>query len=342
MRIIQLTESEAANSAVMANVAQYLMGAPGADVTHFSNGLHEQQFSRAESRAALKADIMARFEPLQAAQEQRNVADTKIAAADRPDAGFPPDASAAAPRPDPSNPATIGFGTNPQLETYALAALQPAMVLPFPGATVPVAANLVNPNVPDVNAAAQGYMPPVAPNLPLPPVAPPATGAADLDSKGLPWDPRIHSAGDNKKNADGSWRKKRGVPDTLVTEVEAELRQIMAIPALAQAPVAAPVIPLPPIPAAPVPAAPAPVAAAPTLAQAQAVITFSTWMEELTPALNRQLITQELFSQLTKNAHGPATDMNALVMRPELIPPVRHAMKEWLDANHPGWANAAA
>lgn len=44
----------------------------------------------------------------------------------------------------------------------------------------------------------------------------------ELDSKGMPWDERIH-ASTKTQNADGSWKKRRGVNDLTVKEVEAEL-----------------------------------------------------------------------------------------------------------------------
>lgn len=48
--------------------------------------------------------------------------------------------------------------------------------------------------------------------------APPTT-----DKNGLPWDERIHSS--NKAlNADGTWRRRRGVDDDTVAQVEAELK----------------------------------------------------------------------------------------------------------------------
>lgn len=47
-------------------------------------------------------------------------------------------------------------------------------------------------------------------------------GAPDFDSAGMPWDERIH-ASSRATVADGTWRKKRGVSDELVAEVEAEL-----------------------------------------------------------------------------------------------------------------------
>jgi hypothetical protein len=59
----------------------------------------------------------------------------------------------------------------------------------------------------------------------------PVAQAADpsgLDSKGLPWDERIHS-GSRKFNADGSWRYRKNVPDETKAAVEGELRGLMAI-----------------------------------------------------------------------------------------------------------------
>ena len=49
------------------------------------------------------------------------------------------------------------------------------------------------------------------------------TNAPATDSAGIPWDARIHST---KKaiNADGTWRKRRGVTDAEVAAVETELR----------------------------------------------------------------------------------------------------------------------
>lgn len=44
-----------------------------------------------------------------------------------------------------------------------------------------------------------------------------------VDSKGMPWDARIHS-GTKKVNADGSWRTLRGVKPELIKQVETELK----------------------------------------------------------------------------------------------------------------------
>ena len=45
----------------------------------------------------------------------------------------------------------------------------------------------------------------------------------ELDVNGLPWDKRIHS-GKPTKNADGSWKKRRGVDDETFEKVVAELK----------------------------------------------------------------------------------------------------------------------
>lgn len=48
-------------------------------------------------------------------------------------------------------------------------------------------------------------------------------GAPDFDSAGLPWDERIHAAS-RATIADGTWRKRRNVPDETYEAVTAELR----------------------------------------------------------------------------------------------------------------------
>lgn len=69
----------------------------------------------------------------------------------------------------------------------------------------------------------------IAPPPPVPqPVFPANTAApqspnpAEVDSKGMPWDARIHSSS-KAKVADGSWKYKRGVSEEEVKLVEAEL-----------------------------------------------------------------------------------------------------------------------
>jgi hypothetical protein len=89
---------------------------------------------------------------------------------------------------------------------------------------------------------------------PVPPI--PQPPADTLDVHGLPWDDRIHSSS-RARNADGSWRAKRGVAEHLVKEVEAELRGILTPTQATEALAMPPAPPVPPIPAAipPVPTA---------------------------------------------------------------------------------------
>lgn len=56
------------------------------------------------------------------------------------------------------------------------------------------------------------------------------TAQCGLDNSGLPWDERIHSSS-KAFNADATWRKKRGVSDALVAEVELQLKALMNVPA---------------------------------------------------------------------------------------------------------------
>lgn len=62
-----------------------------------------------------------------------------------------------------------------------------------------------------------------APSFPVP--SPKKTDLA-LDSEGIPWDERIHSA-QKTILADGTWRRRRGTPDGVFRQVTAELRNRM-------------------------------------------------------------------------------------------------------------------
>lgn len=107
-------------------------------------------------------------------------------------------------------------------------------------------------NRPSLDEAGFGQQP--TGTAPKAPAAPPAPGPVTLDTKGLPWDERIHSSS-KKQNADGSWKRRGKIEDSLVTSVTAELRNTYPAPA-PKAP-AAPAAPAAPqAPAAP-PAPPA-------------------------------------------------------------------------------------
>jgi hypothetical protein len=63
---------------------------------------------------------------------------------------------------------------------------------------------------------------------PLAPAHPPIISAENLDSRGVPHDPRIHSS-TRGITADGSWRKLRGVGDDMVASVEAEIGRYVRV-----------------------------------------------------------------------------------------------------------------
>lgn len=116
------------------------------------------------------------------------------------------------------------------------------------------------------------------------------------DSRGLPWDGRIH-ASSMATNADGSWRNKRGVDKDLLAAVEAELEgrtEAMAAPAslgdlVPPPPPAEPAslgdAPLVPPPPAPAEAAPPPPPPAPATDE---VVTFQECMTLFTQHKDRK------------------------------------------------------
>jgi len=164
--------------------------------------------------------------------------------------------------------------------------------------------------------------PPLALVPPPTPTPQPASAATDdtgaTDADGLPWDARIHSSG-RDKNSDGRWRKRRGVEETVVTAVTAELRTLVEnmragridvvthvgerptdviVPPPPLDPVAAPVPPPPPldpvaafaqVPAVPVPPPPAPIeptaSAAPT--------TFVEFMPKIVALLSEKRLSHD-------------------------------------------------
>jgi hypothetical protein len=82
-----------------------------------------------------------------------------------------------------------------------------------------------------------------ASNVPSPPVANSAKSAkavalptashaptVELDTRGLPWDARIHSR-ERTKIANGNWKNKRGLDAATIEAIEGELRGVMSAPA---------------------------------------------------------------------------------------------------------------
>lgn len=156
-----------------------------------------------------------------------------------------------------------------------------------------------------------------------PPVAGAQTGAptvnpadVEVDKHGLPWDARIHSR-TKAKNADGSWRAKRGVQDILVKKVEAELRTAMG----AGSPAA--------------PAAPAATPPAPPAGKGA----FLQLMADVTPLINNETnptgpLTQDLLRGWAAelglvNAAGTG-ELTMLMHRPDMIPAFRQLVDTYL------------
>ena len=96
-----------------------------------------------------------------------------------------------------------------------------------------------------------------------------STNDSPVDSKGTPWDARIHSES-KAINADKTWRKRRGVSDEMFNDVMSELHAAALVghPDEADAPPPPPADEEPEVPLAPaddsVPAPPAPTEDAPT------------------------------------------------------------------------------
>ena len=98
------------------------------------------------------------------------------------------------------NPSAVGFGSSP---------LQP---MPEPWASAPP------PPLPPAGTVwSGGLVPPPAED------DTPATDVPAVDSRGLPWDERIH-ASSKARLVSGEWRQRRNTPQSLVDQVEAELR----------------------------------------------------------------------------------------------------------------------
>lgn len=152
--------------------------------------------------------------------------------------------------------------------------------------------------------------------------APPAAVAVavgDHDANGLPWDERIH-ASTKAKNADGSWRYRKGVADTQKSKVEKELRA-----ALAANP--APSSPTPALPAA-LPATPGLPAAAPALPTVNPAYTaFVEFIAARTVPAPGARLTPEWVQQALTTYGVENGQMQNLAHRVDLIPQITAAIK---------------
>lgn len=234
----------------------------------------------------------------------------------------------------------------PSAQPAPTVALYTAAAVPVPTAPVESTDSCPAPTTAFAQTAAI-VPPPAAPAAP--PTAPPAA-SGERDSKGMPWDGRIH-ASSKAKVADGSWRYKRGVDDAVIAPIETEIRATLAAPAVAvggaapafgahpfqqpeqSAPVVAPPV-ASPIPAAPIPPAPvaaAPVAPPPPAAPVAVPVAPATAMtyETLMAALPPKIVSSELTASQMQEAceqYGVAS-IAALAQRPDLVPFIAAALK---------------
>ena len=144
-----------------------------------------------------------------------------------------------------------------------------------------------------------------------PPVPPPPIQEPPLDSRGLPWDARIH-ASSRSQVADGSWRNRKCPAemnkeawDQYISQIEAELKGIMSVPTPAAVPVPMP----PPVPAE-APTAPTPIN------PPDPPLTFA----DLTAKITSSGIAFDRVTEAVGRVGLPAYP--ALLNRPDLIPAV--------------------
>lgn len=124
----------------------------------------------------------------------------------------------------------------------------PSTAVVSPPLTVPVVSGVpLQPNVPFPPAPPQEHVGAIA--------VPPGISPVLLDKNGMPWDARIHSSS-REQTAKAVWKMRRGVDDTLVAQVTAELRAstpaAVSVPrpplaSIAATPPAQPVAPPPPV-----------------------------------------------------------------------------------------------
>jgi hypothetical protein len=161
----------------------------------------------------------------------------------------------------------------------------------------------------------------VQPTVPVGSTVSQSSNDYGVDSRGLPWDERIHSVTQAKKN-DGSWRYKRGVEDSQIQTVEAELatkaretqgQTVIASPSIPVVPTVSPapsmqIVPFPAaveIPFTPVPVAPPPVvmpAPQPVVPSAHSLATFkATLIPTLAKLVKDGKLNQEYIDSLCKH-----------------------------------------
>lgn len=178
--------------------------------------------------------------------------------------------------------------------------------------------------------------------VPTPPRTSLKLDGVELDTRGLPWDARIHSR-TKTKLANGQWKIMRGIDDAKVTLIENELRQAMQAPLIEEtieAPVA-PVykaVPVPPpvpqtvehivspgFPVAPAPVATPPNVGDPTAPQQQDYMTF---MAKATAVISSGQMTPGKLNEIIQGFGLPS--VSVVGTRPDLIPAIMDKIDEVL------------
>lgn len=218
-----------------------------------------------------------------------------------------------------------------------------AVAAPLPPAVAPSIAGAVPlPIAPEAMTAntstatpTPAFVPPAptapATDAPTASVAAPMTpaSAVELDSKGLPWDDRIH-AGTKSKIAKGEWKAKRGVEPALTAQVEAELRARVAAPVAVAQDAAAVFNAAPGVPAASTPFVPPAASLAPAAPAAPSVSADPTTFEQLMPRITAA-VTAGIMPPTAVGAacaaHGVASVVT-LQTNPQFVPLVWATLKQ--------------
>ncbi len=172
--------------------------------------------------------------------------------------------------------------------------------------------------------------------VPVPPPPPAKTESGiEVDADGFPWDGRIHAAS-RGKNADGTWRNRRGIENDFKNAVERELKITMGIPVIE---FAKSIIPPPPAEVPPPPfvnsvaafAPPEPEVITPPESDGVVIgashnssITFPQLMMEITKGFAAKTISQSDIQAAIAEVGLPSLPM--LASRPDLVPAVADAL----------------
>lgn len=223
-----------------------------------------------------------------------------------------------------ADPAAVFAAPLPPSGVPSIAGAAPSPIAPeAPTASLPPPPALLPP-VPNPAGVAPAPSAPVAPSTPAPGV--------ELDSKGMPWDERIH-ASTKTKLVSGEWKAKRGVDPALVASVEAELRIRTTDVSVGYAPAPAPAaLGVPPAPVAPFvpPAAPLPPAATGAPSVSADPETFEQLMPRITAAVTQGILPP---TAVTAACAGQGlASVVALQQQPQFVPLVWASLK----ASYPG------